>query len=182
MGRGNACVFGDYEGLFYVDNDDLDMYRKPINDEEDDYEYRLRRDIEFSELDEWEYDDTSTWLEERDMEINLVYRFTRMFPSFVRCKEHEWITREQRAIMENDLFYVCLEDNQWSVAVELIQKQDPYDRSYEGLQKRHYRRYLDGLRDCLFEQFDEIGTYGGAWTSGKICKTDFQKETEKCSA
>lgn len=28
MGRGNVCVTGSYEGLFYIDNDDLRVYRK----------------------------------------------------------------------------------------------------------------------------------------------------------
>lgn len=26
MGRGNVCVFGGYEGLYYIDNDDLHEY------------------------------------------------------------------------------------------------------------------------------------------------------------
>ena len=28
MGRGNVCVTGSYEGLFYIDNDDLRVYRR----------------------------------------------------------------------------------------------------------------------------------------------------------
>ena len=27
MGRGNVCVTGPYEGLFYIDNDYTDVYR-----------------------------------------------------------------------------------------------------------------------------------------------------------
>lgn len=28
MGRGNVCVTGSYEGLFYIDNDDLRVYSR----------------------------------------------------------------------------------------------------------------------------------------------------------
>ena len=27
MGRGNVCVFGEYEGLYYIDNDHIHVYR-----------------------------------------------------------------------------------------------------------------------------------------------------------
>ena len=184
MGRGNVCVFGEAEGLYYVDFDDLYIYRKLIDEGSDEYEYRTRREIEDDEIDQWEYDETSSWLEQLDFEEELVRLFTKRFPSFSKCKENEWISREQRAIMENELFYVCFEDNQWSMAVELITKDDsPYEQySKGGLQMKHYKWYLEGLRDCLFARFDEIGTYSGAWTSGRIRREDFEKEESKCSA
>ena len=28
MGRGNVCVTGPYEGLYYIDYDDVDVYRR----------------------------------------------------------------------------------------------------------------------------------------------------------
>lgn len=27
MGRGNVCTFGKYEGLYYIDNDHIHVYR-----------------------------------------------------------------------------------------------------------------------------------------------------------
>ena len=38
----------------------------------------------------------------------------------------------------------------------------------ENLQKRFYEEYLNGIRDALFEQFESIGVYKGAWTSGTL--------------
>lgn len=32
MGRGNVYVAGPYEGLFYIDNDDLQVWRKDGSD------------------------------------------------------------------------------------------------------------------------------------------------------
>lgn len=65
-----------------------------------------------------------------------------------------------------------MEDNQWSMAIELIQKeQDCYSRgNIENLQAGLYKKYLEGMKKCLFNQFEELGIYGGPWTSGKIKK------------
>ena len=46
-----------------------------------------------------------------------------MFPSFSRTGADVWIDRTRRAILENTLFCVAVEDNEWSVAVELLQEE-----------------------------------------------------------
>ena len=167
MGRGNVCVTGKYEGLFYIDNDDLDLYYA-VND--DDAEEVFRKSLNYEDLTsgEWELDTDLTRLNWDDVVYNFTSAFTKRFPSFSICSKWMDKYRDATAIMENNLFWVAVEDNEWSVAVKLIQKEDPYDNHLEGLQKRHYQRYLDGIRDALFEQFDELGTYAGAWTSGCI--------------
>ena len=54
---------------------------------------------------------------------------------------------------------------------ELIQKESEYgDVDLSGLQKQHYRHYLDAIQGILLEQFGEVGIYTGPWTSGKITK------------
>ena len=95
-----------------------------------------------------------------------------MFLSFRRVEPEQWISRSQRVILENALFYICLEDNQWSLAVELIQKEPPWGRSYEALQARHYRQYLLGIQICLLNRLPSIGTYTGPWTSGILRKEE----------
>ena len=35
MGRGNCCVFGSHEGLYFIDNDDFHVYRKIGSSSED---------------------------------------------------------------------------------------------------------------------------------------------------
>lgn len=54
-----------------------------------------------------------------------------------------------RAILESRLFYIAVEDNEWSMAIELLQKKDPCDNHLLGLQKRYYQRYLNGMKKCL---------------------------------
>lgn len=79
--------------------------------------------------------------------------------------------RNGKVILENKLFYIIVEDNEWAEAVELIQKESEYgDVDLSGLQKQHYRHYLDAIQDILLEQFGEVGIYTGPWTSGKITK------------
>ena len=98
--------------------------------------------------------------------------FKERFTSFSECDE--WISRNERAVLENQLFYIIVEDNEWSMCIKLIQKeQGYYDRgNIANLQARHYQTYLEGMKDCLFNQFDELGTYGGPWTSGRIRKNE----------
>ena len=52
--------------------------------------------------------------------------------------------------------------------MELLQKED----HLSGLQGRHYQKYLDGIKRCLLEVLPSIGTYGGAWTSGRITREE----------
>lgn len=175
MGKGNVSVSGLYEGLFYIDNDDYHVYRQSEN--LDDYpEVRLMRDLSYEELSsgDWLYDDEGTGNELDDIEESFKNDFTRMFPSF-HASEY-WLRNgpyggfSRRVILESKLFYICMEDNEWSMAIELIQKEDPYDDRLCGLQSRHYRRYLEGMKTCLLERLPSIGTYSGPWTSGKIVK------------
>lgn len=152
MGRGNVCVSGDYEGLYYVD---WDNFSSQYENEDGNVviDYDLQRE-------EWE-DSLSEFTNE----------FKKKYSSFTDC--NEWISREEKAVLENSLFYIAVEDNQWSVAIKLIQKeQDYYSRgNINNLQSRLYKIYLEGIKDCLFKQFDELGIYSGPWTSGTIKKS-----------
>ena len=94
--------------------------------------------------------------------------FTSLFPSFARTGPNEWLDRSRRAILENTLFHVAVEDNEWSVAVELLQKEFDDCGDLSGLQKRHYKYYLSGMKKCLLEVLPGIGIYDGPWTAKRI--------------
>ena len=176
MGRGNVCVFGKYEGLYYIDNDKIDCYQRKVRDidedeeeEEVDSEIYLGEDIPYSEYQNYVYDEIETSFRYEEVVSELKRSIKKRCHSFKDCDL--WIDRERQAILENKLFYICLCDNQWSIAVMLIQKEPEYgDKDLEGLQKCHYKGYLEIIKEALFEQFDEIGTYSGAWTSGTLKK------------
>lgn len=128
----------------------------------------MLRDIPYEDLDNWEYSAVDTCQWDDDVFSKFITDFQKRFPSFKEC--NKWVSREQHAILESKLFYIALQDNEWSLAVELLQKEDPY-LTLENLQKRHYQAYLDGIREALFDQFETLGTYTGAWTSGTISRT-----------
>lgn len=149
MGRGNACVFGDYEGLYYVNwsnfsNQYEDEHGETIID------YQLQHD-------EWE-----------NALTEFIISYKKRFKSFSECDKY--VNRDERAVLENSLFYIIVEDSEWAMAIKLIQKeQDDYCRgNIQNLQAGLYKTFLEGIKQCLFEQFEEIGTYDGAWTSGRI--------------
>lgn len=152
MGRGNACVHGDFEGLYYVDWDNF-------SDEYEDGDGNIVNDYDF-QRDEWEAS-----------LAQFVFDFKKRFKSFDDSKG--WLGNTEKIVLENELFYIVTEDNQWSMAIKLIQKEQNYYDSGNivNLQSRHYKTYLEGMKECLFNQFDEIGVYGGAWTSGVIKKS-----------
>ena len=163
MGRGNVCVFGDSEGLYYVDRDYLDFY-VPIDGEAD--EGKFLGELSHNDFSDYEYDEFLSRIYYEDFISDFIYFMTKKFKSFTKTGD------EYGVILQNDLFEIEIEDNQWSYAVKLIQKEDDYDNHLEGLQKKHYKNYLNGMKNVLLELFPTIGSYGGAWTSGRITRED----------
>lgn len=163
MGAGNVCTFGKCEGLYFVDNDLLDVYCR--ENEDGDMEYCSLRDAD----DGFEYCETESYLSREDFECNFIEAMKRRFPSFEYV--NKWISRTRRALLENELFYIVCEDNQWSLAIELIQKEGEYGGEEKvGLQMGLYRKYLKGIEEILLNMNGEVGIYTGAWTSGVIKK------------
>ena len=177
MGRGNVCVNGPCEGLFYIDNNDLRVYRKD-DPNTDEYEDRLARDLDFADITgpDWYFDEIGSSYEEADVLECFCDEMRKLCPSFKpAANDNVWLCRDRRVLLENDLFYICTEDNQWSVAVELIQKDgysDCQSAWLSGLQRTKYKRYLECMKTALLTRLPEIGTYAGAWTSGRITREE----------
>lgn len=163
MGRGNVCVFGKYEGLYYADRDYLDFY-VPIDGEADDGKFL--GEIDYCDFSDYEYDEFLSRIYYEDFIYEFIHMFSKKFKSFAKTDKNYGV------ILENELFEIEIEDNEWSYAVKLIQKECWYDNHLEGLQKKHYKNYLDGIRDVMLELFPSIGSYSGAWTSGRITRKD----------
>lgn len=158
MGAGNVCTFGECEGLYFVDNEFLDVYCKEAKDGNIEY-------CSLSETDDrCEYCETESFFNRMDFEHNFKEAMKKRFRSFKDADE--WVSRTRRAILENELFYIVCEDNQWSLAVELIQKEDSEETV--GLQMGLYKTYLSGIKEILLNMNGEVGIYTSAWTSGVI--------------
>lgn len=167
MGKGNTCVFGKYEGLYYVDRDYIDCYISKVADENGEYINKLQCDMGYPEdYNNFDYDDILSSIYYNDFIQEFTSMMENKFKSFVSTGN------DYETIMENSLFEIKVEDNEWSYAVKLIQKEDDYDNHLEGLQKKHYQNYLDGIKSILLELFPSISCYGGAWTHGIITRED----------
>ena len=176
MGRGNVCVTGAYEGLYYIDNDDFHVYRRDDLCSDDEFESRLLKDLSYQELTggEWYYCESDTAEEEDGILECFVEGFTKLFPAFRRPEPAELRLKDEgRVLLESKLFYIALEDNQWSLAVKLLQKEEPWGLPWmENLQKKLHETYLEGMKRCLLEVLPSIGTYKGAWQSGRITREE----------
>ncbi len=75
-------------------------------------------------IDGWEYDDILSAERTEWVLESFIESFIQKFHSFYRANPDEWLGRTKRIILESGLFYVCVEDNGWSLAVELIQKEN----------------------------------------------------------
>lgn len=177
MGRGNVYVTGSYEGLFYIDNDDLRVWRKDGPDGKEP-EIRMMADISLDELvaDDWYVDEIESSYKEEDVLRCFCAELRKLCPSFQpAANSNVWLGNERRVILENELFYICVEDNEWSLAVELVQKDgysDCQSAWLAGLQKRRYRGYLDDMKKALLARLPSIGIRTGAWTSGTITREE----------
>lgn len=177
MGRGNVCVTGSYEGLFYIDNDDLQVWRKDGSDGKEP-EIRMMADISLDELvaDDWYVDEIESSYKEEDVLRCFCAELRKLCPSFQpAANSNVWLGNERRVILENELFYICVEDNEWSLAVELVQKDGYSDCEsawMAGLQKRRYRGCLDSMKKALLARLPSIGIRTGAWTSGTITRAE----------
>ena len=164
MGKGNTCVHGEYEGLYYVDRDYIDCYVSKETDENGEYINKLQCDVDYpTDYDNFDYDEIISQIYYEDFIQNFTSEMEKKFKSFESTGDNFG------AIMENSLFEVVVEDNEWSYAIKLIQKENDYE-NLEGLQKKHYKNYLNRIKTILLDLFPSIGCYGGAWTHGTITR------------
>lgn len=166
MGRGNVNVHGEYEGLYYVDRDYLDCYVSKEANDDGEYEHKMLGDMTQYDFDNFDYDyDLSNEYTNSFIDM-FVERIEKKFNSFVSTGDNYDV------IMENALFEIKIVDNEWSYAVELIQKESDYDDCLIGLQKKHYRNYLDGIKTVLLGMFPEISCYDTPWAHRVIKACD----------
>ena len=87
MGISNCCVFGKYEGLYFIDYDDIHVFRHKDCDPDGSAEARFLRDLDYGELTggDWIFDDLATQIVQQEVLDSFTSDFLRMFPNF-RCK------------------------------------------------------------------------------------------------
>lgn len=85
------------------------------------------------------------------------------FASFY--KQDKWFRRDSHILLENDLFYVGIADNESTIAVFLSSKDNG---TTDGLAAWHFGAYEKGILDILLSFFGEVYVPTSSWTSRKI--------------
>ena len=156
MERGKVSMFGKCKGLYYVDNDFLDVYSKV--DENGNKVFSLLCDLED---DSFEYDWNESSFRRDEYERQFIEQVKDRFPSFEYV--NKWISKTRRALLENELFYIVCEDNQYGLSIELLQKEGEYESEAKiGLQMGLYLKYLKGIEDILLSTYRKNEAYKSA--------------------
>ena len=138
MGKANVHPTGEYEGVYYVDFENLLSYTK----KDDETERKTLKNISPWEMSDYEFDDVESQMNLENYRATLVDALKKRFPSFKEPVGWYVGIPGKHILLENDLFYIAVEDNEWSEAVELLQKEENSVSGYENLQKRHYQNYI----------------------------------------
>lgn len=147
-------------GLFYIDYKDIFIYNKP-----NDSNFIKQKDINPDELNNYEFNQDASQAHYNNCIDKISDYMANNFDSMLKTDLRE---KKKHIIAANQLFQVTLEDNDWSVAVQLL----PVKKANKGLQKQMYYAFLHGLRNALFEQFDTLYVRNGSWSQIAITKND----------
>ena len=152
------------EALYYVNYNDIYMYK----DKNDSNKFVTESQIPEGKEDDYEFDLSMTQVHYDAIRKKLSDALCAHFPSMQPVKD-TYLNKSQsrRVIACNTLYSVVIEDNAWSIAVELINNPD----GNGGLQSQMFESFSNGLREALFEQFDTLYIRSGSYTAEPITKS-----------
>ena len=147
-------------GLFYIDYKDIFIYNKP-----NDSELLKEKDIMPDEFNNYEFNQDASQAYYNNCIDKLADSMSKKFTSISKIDKTD---KKKHIIAGNQLFEIALEDNQWSIAVQLL----PVKKANKGLQKQMYYAFLHGLRESLFEQFNTLYVRNGSWSQMPVTIND----------
>lgn len=159
----NVSVNPDREALFYVDYSHMDVYVN-INDSND---VKTNNDPAIAQNpDLYRFDDTLTQARFDSFKKQFVKKMQDKFKSL---KPHDITTKGKHQLLMNDMFIIAFEDNDWSVAVELLE--NPKSKN-PNLRPNLFPNFQKGMRDILLDLVGEIHIRTGSWSTQKMTKAD----------
>lgn len=147
-------------GLYYVDYNEIYRFHKKNSDV-----LLKQNEIPEDDASSYEFDQEASQKYFNDFIMSFQTSFCSHFSSMHPVDRYD---KKKHIIAENKLFQIILEDNNWSVAVELL----PVKKSNEGLQNQMFNSFLTGMKNALFEQFDTIYVRDASWSQIPITKND----------
>ena len=171
MKQGN-CNVQPNETLFYVAWDDIALYENKTNKTD----IRLRQEIPQGEEDNYAYSQISSQDNFENFKTWFLARMQKQFKSMHPCDY--WLGRSKHVILENKLFMIALEDNDWSLAIELLRigRKQP---NLKGLQNQMFQNFVNGLRNNLLTYFPVIYIRTGNYLAQPVTKNSIQSTTQR---
>ena len=177
----NIRAHHDCEGLFYLDKNLLDVYRKVVRCGEcgqvKSFDWSIApktaRELQFEGINysfcgedvEWHCDFLESQQNWQDMEDYMCTYILDEFCSFRPvAKWHGY--RGARVLLENAVFKVLLADNGWSAVWCLLLREnlDPCC----GFRHQFHQPYSAAIRTALLTKYGEVIDSDEAWKHGKI--------------
>ena len=152
------------EGLFYVDFKNIYMYHKKDNPSQ----IVLEKDLpdNAQEQTKYKFDAPMSQANFEAFKTKFVDQITTQFPSMQPTDEWLNKSKTRHVIMTNKLFNVVIENNNWSLAIELTMA----PKGNTGLQAQMFPSFIKGIRTALLNQFDTIYVRNGSWDAIPITK------------
>lgn len=172
MSKGNVNVSLN-DGLYYIHYNSINVYKSKQNPNDlrtidqipPQQKSTFHLDLKLSQAN---YDQ---WLKKfREL-------MTKRFPSLQIIDQY--LKRDQRIILQNSLFQIIIEDNEWSFAVELISRTDC---PYKAFQKHLFTQFFKGMRDNLLTITETIYVRSGSWLAEPFTAADQDKLDEHIRA
>ena len=172
MSQGNVNVSLN-DGLYYIHYNSVNVYKSKQNPKDlrtiDQIPSHQRNQFNLDlPLSQANYD---AWLEQFRKAMCKRYKSYRIVDKYLK--------RTQRIVLENNMFQVIIEDNEWSFAVELISiPQCPY----KAFQKHLFSQFFKGMREILFTITETIYIRNGSWSAEPFTASDQDKLDEHIKA
>lgn len=172
MSKGNINVSLN-DGLYYISYNSVNVYKSKQNPQD------LKTIDQIAPQDRAQFDldlplsqaNYDAWLESFRKAMRKRYPSYRIIDKYLK--------RDQRIVLENNMFQVIIEDNEWSFAVELISiPKCPY----QAFQKHLFPQFFKGMREILFTITETIYIRNGSWSAEPFTADEQDKLDEHIKA
>lgn len=163
IGRKSNCTASTLDAVFFVDYEHLSLYRE-INNKDN---IMLGCNIQPDERNAYEYDQDLSQKAYDDFKEKLIAGYQRYYKSMQVIDEYNNKLKKQHYILTNKQFRICIEDNEWAIAVHLLHNDDYTKPSY---QEALFQTYKNHLRDVLLDLIEPIYIRTGSYATEPITK------------
>lgn len=148
--------------LFYMDYKNVLVYTHKKN--KDDIKIGTDPDL----TSDYKYDEDLSQLRFDAFRDKFVTTLTTTFPELTEIDE--WKGKKRHIIMETDYIQIAFEDNNWSVAVEIILNINDESETTSDEQQQAFDAIETCVRDTLLQCAPTIYTRNGSWATEELTR------------